>query len=340
MDSLVGRVDEFLVDPHQPVDEMGDALTRNAFDPDELDRFFGFVCERQSIWHRRVIEGESPPWTDDPVLRRYRFTNVYRELDPGTRYAIDEILDRDVPGTDRLFNVMVYRLIGRESTHRALGFLRPETFDRERFESVLEDRRRSGHAVFTGAYTVSGYAWRGSSNKIENVASLFEEIAADFPSTSRRVFEAASAKDAYEAIRSHPGFGRFLAYQVLVDLLYPLETTGGESLLSFSPDEWAKAGPGAQRGIGLLAAGRTEDELAVMTWLWENQRDEFRRRSLSFPYRRTDAGEREPSLADVQNCLCEFSKYRAIQRGECRGRRRFRPDERRSTEELRRSLEG
>ena len=47
---------------------------------DPVKRLFAFANERHMIYRRREA-GESPPWTADPILCNYRFTNVYRELD-------------------------------------------------------------------------------------------------------------------------------------------------------------------------------------------------------------------------------------------------------------------
>ena len=41
-----------------------------------------FAAERQRIYLRRVV-GEIGPWTDDPVLAAYRFTNAFRARGPG-----------------------------------------------------------------------------------------------------------------------------------------------------------------------------------------------------------------------------------------------------------------
>jgi len=108
-----------------------------------LDLFWWFVGERQAIWRKRFLERQSPPWTLDPILRTYRFTNVYRELDPGTKFAIENILERPFPAKDRIFNVMLYRLIGRSDTFVHIGFQKLSDFRQHDFESKLKNIRRS-----------------------------------------------------------------------------------------------------------------------------------------------------------------------------------------------------
>ena len=302
-------------------------VTRDDFRADRLALFWWFVCERQAIWHRRVVERRPPPWTDDPILRMERFTNVYRELDPGTRYAIDAILERDAPRPDKLFNVMLYRLIGRAETHAALGFQVLRDFDPSRMERTLKALRRAGKPVFTAAYTVSGYASMGSTDKIENVVRLVGLLHAGFAGFSARVLDAGSPAEAHAALRSAYGFGTFLAYQVLVDLLYPLPAYGGRGFLPFSHDDWAAPGPGARRGIAMLMPDRAPaPDLAVMRWLRDNQAAEFARLGLTFPALLDAAGRPVPiTLANVQNCLCEYHKYVKIQEKTGRGRRKFHP---------------
>jgi len=307
------------------------------FNKNKLDLFWNFVHERQSIWHRRVVENQSEPWTSDPVLQNNRFTNVYRKLDPGTQYAIQNILEVDATKADKIFNIMIYRLIGRLDTHKHIGFQSLSDFSSEEFENSLKQRRDvEGQTVFTGAYMVAGYSQMGSSDKVENIAMLFDEISSD-KSFFDELLSAKSAKQAYNKIRSQQGFGNFLSYQVLVDLLYPVNYYSGQSVLPFSADDWSSPGPGAQKGIKRLTHDPSQvHDLAIMRWLRENQRTEFNRLNLDFPYLHNESRDlTELSLADIQNCLCEFYKYDKIRNKEGRARRRFRNSEGRSVDELR-----
>jgi len=312
-------------------------MVRPAFRPDRLALFWWFVCERQKVWYRRFIEKRSPPWSDDTILRDFRFTNVYRELDPGTQYVIGKILEFDAPVSDKIFNVMLYRLIGRAETHMFVGFQRLSSFDPSILEQKLKFIRDvQGKPPFTGAYTVCAYRGMGSRDKVENVSRLMSKLRNGFNGIYRRIVGCTSAWGAYLALRTAPGFGPFLAYQVLVDLLYPLRTNGGRPTLPFSPNDWAIAGPGAKRGIEMMLndSAKTED-LRVMRWLRDNQDQEFRRLRLDFPYLLTESGSIvKISLANIQNCLCEFHKYVKASNGTGRVRRRFVPKPHAAGEQL------
>lgn len=302
------------------------AIAYAAFQPPMLDLFWTFVCERQLVWRRRNEDGLPPPWTEDVILQRERFTNVYRELDPGTQYVINQVLEFDAPKPDKVFNTMLYRLIGRAETHAALGFQYLDTFDPEIMEQRLRHIRDvEGKPPFTAAYMVSGYTSMGTRDKVVNVTRLFTRLHERFSTIYAQIAQCATPADIYSVLAAQQGFGNFLAYQVLVDLLYPLRSYEGRPLLPFTHDDWASAGPGARRGVHmLLANGVRAEYLEVMRWLRWHQRSEFTRLSLNFPFMRAESGaEVEITLANIQNCLCEFHKYVKIQRGEGRGRRKF-----------------
>jgi len=303
---------------------MSEQITRDSFQSERLYLFWWFVCERQKIWHKRFVEKTKPPWSEDPIMQKERFTNVYRELDPGTQYAIKNILEIDALKADKIFNIMIYRLIGKFETHAAVGFQRLSNFDGKIFAKKLKTIREKGIPIFTSAYTVSGYSKMGSKDKVENVARIFDKLHRNFHNFYRQIENCKSAEEVYNLICSQTGFGNFLSYQILVDLIYPLKFS--KPLLPFSHDEWASAGPGAKNGIKLLTKGTVDSELEIMEWLRDNQESEFKRLGLNFPYLKDENGkEIKISLANIQNCLCEFYKYFKIKNNLGRGKRKFNP---------------
>ena len=55
------------------------------------DTYWRFAAERQAIFFRRFA-GAPAPWTDDPILQRYKFTNAYRASDRVSQYLIREVI--------------------------------------------------------------------------------------------------------------------------------------------------------------------------------------------------------------------------------------------------------
>lgn len=87
--------------------------------PSELQWFIG---ERIRIWEKKTT-GERPPYTADDVLARYRFCNIFRELDRQT-IEFHTLLNpsrNDFPLW--LLNMFYCRMVARTETVRNVGFL-------------------------------------------------------------------------------------------------------------------------------------------------------------------------------------------------------------------------
>ena len=131
--------------------------------------------------------------------------------------------------------------------------------------------------------------------------------------------------------------GRFLASQVYVDCTYELPSTG-ETLLDW-PEEFYSdfmvPGPGALTGLQRLYGLRTpptdREALTYMLSLRDMQAHELGQRGMRFPTRQelgtpgvyTSAQLVQLSVQDIQNTLCEFGKYRKIQDGTGKARRKY-----------------
>lgn len=295
------------------------------FNTRNLNIFWDFLVKRQTIWHNRFVDKSPPPWTEDPILQRNKFTNVYRELDPGTRFAMDYILGTHHTRQDKVFNIMIYRLMCSIPTYTALGFQRLDHFSESKMDDVLCDVYNSGRPVFGNAYLISPYSSMGSTYKFRNVSKLFGMLHRNFDHFFVDLDNAWNFQRAFNVVNSQYGFGPFLAYQVMVDLTYPISTVYGKSaIMPFSQDEWAKLGPGAIRGFRRLA--KSWDSLHGLRWLHENQMEEFDRLGIHFPFLLDENADRVLiSLANMQNCLCEFHKYMSIREGTGKSQRIFVP---------------
>lgn len=288
------------------------------FNRARLDKYWGFICERMNIYWRRK-EGQQPPWTEDPVLAREFITNMYRELDPATIYLNENILSHgSLSKLNKIFNVMFFRFIGsQERTHRWVGNLHFGDLGKE----YVVQRLESIEVPFGDAYTVYANVADPSISKIKNVANLFEDIALDFQENlGDDILCSQSAQEAYEAIKRYPGFGPFISFQVMIDLLY--KNKHGKQILPFNLNDFVVAGPGAQKGLGILLkdgySKRTEQQ--AIRWLHENQQAEMRRGGYAMRWL-----DHPLWLSDIQNTLCEWSKYwRCLQNGNQRSTRRYR----------------
>src|SRR5215813_2551463 len=94
---------------------------------DPVQRLFAFAQERYNIFLRRNA-GEKPPWTKDPVLRDYRFCNVYREDDRVTIWIRENWREPHADDPDLWFAMAVARLVNWPDSLAALGY--PVPWDR------------------------------------------------------------------------------------------------------------------------------------------------------------------------------------------------------------------
>lgn len=299
-------------------------IEREHFNERNLELYWRFLAERQAIWLRRSRGGFPPPWTADPILQVEFITNVYRLLDPGTSYLIDNILSyRDDMGNEvtdesKVFNVMLYRLMGSvPSTHQHLGFQDPATFGPDAMVSQLSELP-DDYRIFGDAYRVASYMSEGRGTKVENVANMFSYLAGGIDETVRRIKASRRVVEVYKVFETMQGFGEFLSHQIVVDLLYP--NVEGRKIIPFTDDEFAKAGPGARKGIWTLIDAdeyKPANLTIVLEWLRDHQQEEFERLGIVFPYLAGDDSEPHlMSICDIQASLCEFHKYYRLWSGD------------------------
>ena len=87
-----------------------------------FDTYWRFAAERLAMFYRRYSDPMGP-WTSDPILKRYRFTNAYRAADRVSQYLIREVQTRsDRPQTARevFFRTMLFKIFNRIDTWEAL----------------------------------------------------------------------------------------------------------------------------------------------------------------------------------------------------------------------------
>lgn len=298
---------------------------KSYFHPTFLDLFWQLLTERMKVYWRREA-GDPPPWTNDPILRNEFITNVYRELDPGTTYLQNRVLhDETLDDGTKVFNIMIYRLLGSKvEFHEHLDIYDPVSFNGTEFADAckaVEENQRIG--PFGEAYRTAAYSDMGSKEKIVNVGLLLEQLAEGIPQLLQDIQSANTLEQVFRVLESTRGFGEFLAYQIMVDLMYPAPF---EPLIPHDENEWAMAGPGARRGIWqMLTPGmKPSSMLEVMTWLRDHQHEEFERLGLDFPFLLDMDDNPIPiSLCNIQASLCEYYKYARIWKGEAKAVRKY-----------------
>jgi hypothetical protein len=280
------------------------------YDFKHLEKFTAFVIERHQIWLRREA-GQSAPWTKDKILAEYRFCNVYREFDRVTMWIRDN-WRTPYEGYEHLwFDMVIARLVNHIDTLVELGEMR-EGWHKKHFIRVLHERRARGEKTFGSAYIVStnGIAKDKAEYLAQSVLDpMWEQRDKLKPKDGDRI------KDFYDRLMERQGMGSFMAAQVVADIKYvaPLLT---------AKDWWtfAASGPGSRRGLSYVMGFDPR-----MPWKEHEWKDVLMELSKTVSPIFKEADLPRLHNQDLQNCLCEFSKYRRTQLGTGRPKQKFVP---------------
>lgn len=132
--------------------------------------FFRTMFERQMIWKRRFLDQKPRPWTDDPILRDYKFTNVYRELDHNSQWQIRNILlDDELTLTNLVWKMMVFRYFNNPPTFEyarkkygwGAGIPDYNQYDEDRFAEMITSYCATGNNPYTTSYLINSMATPG-----------------------------------------------------------------------------------------------------------------------------------------------------------------------------------
>lgn len=288
-----------------------------------FDTYWRFAAARQAVYEARLA-GAPAPWTDDPVLREHRFTNVFRAADRVSQFLIAKVIygGGGHDAEDVVFRTLLFKFFNRIATwqglERAVGRVSWRTYDPVRYAAALDELAARG-PVYSPAYVVPPPRL-GAARKHRNHLRLLELVMDD--GLADRVSGAGGLRELYETLAGYPSIGRFLAFQFAIDLNYTPLTT-------FDEDDYVVAGPGAVDGVrkcfGPEAGGREE---AVIGFMVDTQEEQFARLGLPF----VGLFGRRLHLIDAQNLFCEVDKYARIVHPEALGRsgrnrikQRFRP---------------
>lgn len=278
-------------------------------------------------------EGRAFHWradwlTHDPVLRAFRFCNVYRELDRVTVWIKDNIREPFADHDHLWFMLAAARYINWPPALAELigtdGWPDHPDFKPENMTRILEARRARGEKVETGAYMIRAesdakapwYDWSKQRYVAERVLGQlwehrhdWQHLTCDGTDTLQGVWE-------YLTGNGFTGWGPFMAYQVVVDLRWTRYLIGAPDIQT-----WAAVGPGSRRGLNRLHSRPVEAPLRQEKALEEML--ELRELSLQ-------PGALAPwmwpiDLSDIQNCLCETDKWLRVRQGEGRPRSQYKP---------------
>lgn len=269
-----------------------------------FNTYWRFAAERQKIFFKK-LENASIPWTDDPILSTYKFTNAYRASDRVSQYIIRHVIyQNNLPSSPNevFFRIILFKIFNKIETwqllENKLGSIIYAEYSFERYDQVLTDAIESGQTIYSAAYIMpSGGTSFGHTAKHRNHLKLIEMMMAnDLP---KKLADAKNMHQGFDLLREYPTIGDFLAYQFITDVNY-------SEITNFSEMEFVIPGPGALDGIRKCFAdlgGLNEPE--IIKFMADIQESEFERLGLNFQ----PLWGRKLQLIDCQNLFCEVDKY-------------------------------
>jgi hypothetical protein len=273
-----------------------------------FDKLWYWVKERHAIYTARR-ERKPAPWTSDPVLSQYKFTNAFRELDRESQACIRIV--NSGPSLDsfeeQFFRTVSFKTFNLDSTWQKLTAglgeePRLSNFDLDRYCSILPVKGIYSNAYY-GAYPCTDVEWEAIGlNREKKAAKKFHlrvvqmMIEQEIPA---KALAAQSLDQIAALLQSYPRIGDFKAGQFALDLNYG-------PYLHLSVDNFVIAGPGARNGIDrcFSARGQRYDEVIRLVCQYQ---DECSLAAIGSKVPRLQG--RAPAAMTAQNWFCEIGKY-------------------------------
>ena len=284
-------------------------------------QLFDFMYERHAIYIRRH-RGDPFPWTEDEILMKYKFTNVFRELDTGTIWLRKNVIEPYADHPELFFNIAMYRLYNFIDTAEEIGYL--EYYHTDAIMEKMYARKERGEKVFTGAHMITGTL---GGDKITQVFGYC------LPSlwNNRRLLEPEVGEPlqrAYDRLCGNsPGFGPFISYEVVTDLRHTRYLEMSDDIYT-----WANPGPGAKRGICRLLGLQVYTAKGGVPSLETRHKYPSSEQCIKYiGILQREIEQYAPKwfpkveMRDIEHSLCEWDKYERARLGQGKPRSVYHP---------------
>lgn len=310
-----------------------------------MDNFWGFIAERMNIYWKRVVEKQPAPWTEDKILRDYKFTNVLRDMDRLSIYERKNILAKIDEPTNNLklrkmsilLNIMMFRLWVKIDTYEVHGFIDLENpnwrADWERAKEVLLKRREDGISNFTAAYYVNDLHAANpdkstQNNKTINAICMLESFMDNIEEIYHNAIEVSkNMKEQLEYFQTLTCVGAFTAYEYACSITMVTRYYKNH-LVNWDQDNDTNVGPGARRGLDWifedLGGMSYYQAILYLRSIWKHElqkRGTYDRFVSQLP---KELGG-DIDLRVIEHSLCETQKYNKALTNTGRPKESFKP---------------
>ncbi len=147
------------------------------------DLYWKFAAERQNIFLNR-LNGQTNDLindlTNDPILKKYRFTNAYRASDRVSQFLLRHVIySGDQSPQEVFFRTILFRFFNRISTWKKLtnelDHISYSNYDFRLYDEILSTTINGGNKIYSAAYIMpSGTKEFGFPRKHQNNLKLLE----------------------------------------------------------------------------------------------------------------------------------------------------------------------
>jgi hypothetical protein len=318
---------------------------------EHLKTFFDIMKERQKIWVRRTLLKKPAPWTNNAILRDYKYTNVYRELDRASQFVIKHILTQeDLPIEEKLFKLMIFRFYNQPDSFRQNGGLidLPDYStwgtaggDTRLWRQTVAQRKRSNpwHTAYMMNMAFApklDKPWTnpGLYKDWAYIFIVFDKIYEIIPGLVTVLDQAKKPEDIIECLETIPAVSTFQSHEFFIDFTYFTRYSPEGAIMNFDANDFTNVGPGAALGIRLIFPSMQPKEQKEGLYYLHELAQEYL--GEDFPYLAWNADKNEYyttneynrnnfTLHQIEMWLCEFSKYWKMNIGAGKQRSKFQP---------------
>ena len=269
--------------------------------------YFYFIQERMKMFWLK-FNGEKTNFTNDPILKHFKFTNVYRASDRVSQYLIKNVIynqtDQNLSEKDVLLRIIIFKIFNKIETWDYLqlktGTITEKNFDIEKINKILQERKNK-RPIFSNAYMMTGThsKYNYLKYKHEKWLTMIKKELLD-GGVFDKIIKAKNLQEIYELLRDCSFIGDFLAYQYAIDFNYA-------SFIDFNENSFVKAGIGSIRGIKKCFKNVNNKSYEFLINYTLDNFDKYQKKYGFTEFEHLFG--REPTLIDIQNCFCETDKY-------------------------------
>lgn len=318
---------------------------------EHLRTFFDIMRERQRIWVKRTLLGKPAPWTNNPILRDYKYTNVYRELDRASQFAIKNILTQETTIEEKLFKLMVFRFYNQPDSFRQNGGLIDlpsyETWKKggmaKLWMQTVAQRKKSNpwHTAYMMNMAFAPklekpWSQPGLYKDWAYVNIVFDKIYEVIPALVDILQKASKPQDIIEVLERIPACSTFQSHEFYVDFTYFERYSPGGAIMKFDANDFTNVGPGAALGLRLIFPSLKPNEQEDAIYLLHDMAKEYLGDDFPYlmydkessKYYTTNEYSRENfTVHCIEMTTCEFSKYWKMTIGVGKQRSKFKAHE-------------